>query len=55
MRALASVVGQIISMQPVFGKLVWLRTRALHECIISRASWEAQVLVTEDALRELKF
>ena len=49
-KALASVVGQIISMQSVFDKLVCLRTSALHECIISRA-----VLVTEDAVRELKF
>ena len=54
-RALASVVGQIISMQVVFGKLVCLRTRALYECIISRASWKALVMVTADALCELKF
>ena len=54
-QALASVVGQIISMQAVFGKLVCLRTRALHECIISRASWKALVMVTADALCELKF
>ena len=54
-RVLASVVGKIISMQSVFGKLVCLRTRALHECIISGASWEAPVVVTEEAVCELQF
>lgn len=54
-RTLASVTGQIISMQTVFGKLVCLKTRAMHECIISRASWDAPVFVTDDALSEFHF
>ena len=54
-RALALVIGQIFSMQAVFGKLVCLRTGALHECIISRASWKALVMVAADALCELRF
>lgn len=42
-------------MQSVFGKLECLRTRALHECIISKASWEALVQVTGEAVSELCF
>ena len=54
-RVLASVVGKIIYMQSVFGKMVCLRTRALHECIISMASLEAPVVVTVEAVCELQF
>ena len=53
-RALSSVMGQIIYMQSVFGKLVCLKTRALHEYIISKANWKTPVLVTEDAVYDLK-
>ena len=54
-RLVASVVGQIISLQTVVGKLVCLRTRALYGCILSRASWEAQVVITQEAIEELKY
>lgn len=51
----ASVVGQIISLQTVMGKIVSLRTRALYGCILSRASWEAPVFITQEAIDELHF
>ena len=54
-RFLASIVGQIISLQTVVGKLVSLRTRALYECILSRASWNAPVFVTKEAIEELVY
>lgn len=54
-RVVASVVGQVISLQTVMGKIVSLKTRALYECILSRASWEAPILVTQDAINELVF
>ena len=54
-RAIASAVGQIISLQSVFGKIVRLRTRELYGCILSKASWNAPVKVTQDAINELKF
>jgi hypothetical protein len=54
-RFLASVVGQIISLQSVLGKLVSLRTRYLHKCILSRASWNAFVKVSTHAIDELRF
>ena len=54
-RAVASAVGQIISLQSVFGKIVRLRTRELYGCILSKASWNAPVKVTQGAINELKF
>ena len=37
-KIIACVVGQIISMQTVLGKIVKPKTRALYRCILSRAS-----------------
>ena len=54
-RFLASVVGQIVSLQQVFEGLVCMRTRALYHCIDSRLGWESCVFVNEDAIEELKF
>ena len=54
-RALASVTGQIISLQSVIGNKVRLRTREMFKCINSRASWNAPVLVSEEALAEIEF
>ena len=54
-RVLASVVGQIISLQNVIGKIVRLMTRQMYRCILSRASWNAPVMVTDDARSELQF
>ena len=54
-RVLASVVGKIISLQNVIGKKVRLMTRQMYRCIFSRASWNAPVIVTDDARSELQF
>lgn len=54
-RFLACIVGQIISMQTVLGKKVQLKTRELYRCIMSRASWNAPVRLTEVAIAELDF
>ena len=54
-KVLASVVGQIISLQHVQGKMVRLLTRQMYKCILSRASWRAPVFVTEEAKSELMF
>lgn len=52
---LAKIVGQIISMKVVFGDIVRMKTRFLYYCISSKASWEAQVKITANALREIEF
>ncbi|XP_060574478.1 uncharacterized protein LOC132732127 [Ruditapes philippinarum] len=54
-RFLASITGQIISLQSVLGNKVRLLTRHLFNCINSRASWNAPVVVTDNALSELRF
>lgn len=54
-KVLASVVGQIISLQHVVGKKVRLLTRQMYKCILSRASWNAPIVVTEEAKSELMF
>ena len=54
-KVLASVTGQIISLQRVIGCKVRLRTSELFECINTRASWNAPVLVSDAALAELEF
>ncbi|KAJ8320377.1 hypothetical protein KUTeg_001964 [Tegillarca granosa] len=38
---------------PVVGKLVSLKTRCLYQCIVARASWNAQVHVTNEAINEI--
>ncbi|XP_053379933.1 uncharacterized protein LOC123555791 isoform X1 [Mercenaria mercenaria] len=54
-RFLASVAGQIISMQSVIGNKVRLYTRELFKCINARASWNAPVRVSEQAVGELLY
>lgn len=54
-KEIASVAGQIISMQPGVGKLVQLKTREMYKCINTRASWNAPVVVTENAKIEMGF
>ena len=51
------MTGQIISLhvQSVIGNKVRLRTREMFKCINSRASWNAPVLVSEEALAEIEF
>ena len=52
-RRLASIIGQIISMQGGIGPLVRLRTRYLYNCLEKRASWDSCVLVDSLALSDL--
>ncbi|XP_041453613.1 uncharacterized protein LOC121406809 [Lytechinus variegatus] len=54
-RTLASVAGQIISMQPAIGTIVQLKSKEIFKCINNRASWNAPVLVTGEAVTELLF
>ena len=54
-RIIACIIGQLISMQSAVGHLVRLRTRALYDCVQTRASWEAPVMVSSKALEELIF
>ena len=54
-RKIACIIGQLISMQSVMGHLVRLRTRSLYDCVQTRASWEAPVMVSSKALDELIF
>jgi hypothetical protein len=46
---LASIIGQIISIQSVMGEEVRLRTRYAYECVLERASWKAPVQVSKEA------
>lgn len=54
-RLVASLVGQIISMQAAMGSVVRLRTRSLYECIMQKASWDSPVLIKEMAFDEVVF
>ena len=54
-RFVASVVGQIISLQSVIGNIVRLKTRHLFKCINLRASWKAPIYISKAALEELQF
>ena len=52
---LASIIGQIISIQSVMGEEVRLRTRYAYECVLERASWKAPVQVSKEAEGEFIF
>jgi hypothetical protein len=54
-RTVASLIGQLISMQSAIGPVVRLRSRSLYECVASRASWEAPIMINSRALDELLF
>lgn len=54
-RELASIIGQIISLQAVVGKTVVLQSRELFRCVNYRASWNSRVVVSDAAQRELRF
>ena len=54
-RTLASVIGQIISLQSVLGKYVSLRTPNLYNCISARISWNSLIRVSQVAIGELKY
>ncbi|KAJ8321403.1 hypothetical protein KUTeg_001040 [Tegillarca granosa] len=42
-----------VNVLAVVGKLVSLKTRCLYQCIVARASWNAQVHVTNEAINEI--
>ncbi|KAK3083122.1 hypothetical protein FSP39_014546 [Pinctada imbricata] len=51
---LASIVGHLISTQCVLGNAVRLKTRYSYDCILSRASWNAPVVVSNEDENEMK-
>ena len=54
-RAVASIVGQIMSMSLAVGPVASLRTRALYTVINSCLSWKAIVCLSEEAKLEIAF
>ena len=54
-RVIARLIGQLISMQSAMGPIVRLRSMSLYQCVLSRASWDAPVLVTSKAFDEILF
>ena len=54
-RFIACIIGQIISMQTVLGKIVQLKTRELYKSIMSRASWNAPIMLAKEAVNELEY
>ena len=54
-RELAGLAGQIISTQAAMGKVVQLKSREMFNCINSKASWNAPLLVSNGAKEELRF
>lgn len=53
--SIASVVGQIISTQAVFGDTVRLRTRYLYYCILVRSGWNSYIMLSQESVDELQF
>jgi hypothetical protein len=51
-KCIASIVGQVISMQAILGEHARIRNRYLYECNLHRASWNAKVLVSTEAVGE---
>ena len=54
-RFLAKLVGRIISTQAVFGTSTRFYTRYLYQCILDRASWNAKVKISPQAINEVHF
>ena len=54
-RFIACIIGQIISIQTVLGKIVQLKTRELFKSIMSRASWNAPIILAKEAVIELEY
>jgi len=52
---IASIVVQVISMQAILGEQVRMRGRYSYECILHRASWNAKVIVSTEAVGECIF
>ena len=54
-RQLASIVGQIVSMNLGHGSVARLMTRSLYTIINCRNTWNDKVVWTEEAWGEIKF
>ena len=54
-KVIASIVGQLISMQAIRWEQARMKSRYLYECILHRASWNAKVLVSTEAAGECIF
>lgn len=54
-RYVASIIGRVISMQSVIGPRARLRTREMYKCVLSKASWNAPVVLSNGALDEIQF
>ena len=54
-KALASIVGRIISMGLGLGPITRLRTRSLYALLNSRASWFEDLEISREAKEELLF
>ncbi|XP_060077421.1 uncharacterized protein LOC132556975 [Ylistrum balloti] len=54
-RALAGVVGQIISMKVGIGPVTRLMTRYMYANVLAKASWDSRIYITSDALFEVRF
>lgn len=54
-KEIASIVGQIISMNSSCGYVSQIMTRYLHHIINSRSSWNSVILVHDQGREELDF
>ena len=54
-RLVVAMVGQLLSMQCVMGKVVRLHSRFLYKCISERISWNSAMVLDKFALDELDF
>ena len=54
-RALSSIIGQIISMSLAIGPMARLRMRACYDIINQRKTWSDSSLLTEEAKAEFYF
>ncbi|MES9879251.1 MAG: DNA N-6-adenine-methyltransferase [Sedimenticola sp.] len=54
-RFLACIIVQIGSLQNAVGAVVRLKTRRMYSCLLQRASWQASVMLDDNAIDELVF
>ncbi len=54
-KRIASIVGKLILFSLAVGPIARLRTRALYRVILSRFTWSSKVVLSEEALDELRF
>ena len=54
-RDLASLIGMIISFSPFVGNVTRIMTRSLYHVLYGRSSWNSNVQLTDEAIREIMF